>query len=178
MTILPISSRTDSSLGVDPRMHVTRRKSFYSRLIQFVVQIIVNPCLVIQIGEVGFVDRILSPSSRTVIILLPFPRPSLSYSYDPPYRTCRRFAASFSLSPLHITYQITFQLHRPALQRGPGETVLITLFSQSAQTRPIFRTPHSYSSASISQQSKAPSVGLLRISNNPHSVSSRAASTM
>lgn len=40
MAVLPISNSTDSSLGMAPRMRVTRRKSFCRRSIQFVVQII------------------------------------------------------------------------------------------------------------------------------------------
>lgn len=134
-----------------------------------------NPCLVVQIGGVGFVGRIFAPSSKTAIILPPLLTECLPLFPDPLYRIAAvsrteelpQILGQLSLVAVaHAAQQIAFQVRRTALQRGSGKDCTNDTsrpFSPSAHTRPIFRTPRSCSSASISPQPGTLSVGLLKI---------------
>ena len=83
-----------------------------------------NPCLVVQIDEVGFVGRILRPSSKTAVILPPFLTerlplfPSSLYCIAAVSRTeeLPQILGQLSLVAVaHAAQQIAFQVRRTAL---------------------------------------------------------------
>lgn len=131
MAVLPISNRTDSSLGMAPRMRVTPSKILLQTLDPVRrVDLRLNPCLIVQIGEVGFVGRILRPSSKTAVILTPFltkclplfPGSLHRIAAIPRTEELPQILGRLSLVAVaHAAQQIAFQMRRTALQRGSGK---------------------------------------------------------
>lgn len=69
MAVLPISNRTDSSLGSSP--HACDPSKILQQTLDPVRRIDhrQNPCFVVQIGKVGFADWIFAPSLKAAVIL-------------------------------------------------------------------------------------------------------------
>lgn len=176
MAVLPISNRTDSSLGSAPRVLLEPLYpvcSAYHRLDAVVVVQIREVCLVGRIMS-SFPDAtvILSPTSRRTPAILP--RLSLRYSSCLRY-ACRRSSATSPLSPLRTSLTMLRSrcvVHRWSFVPGEHLTDDILQHFQTAHISPTLPTPRSYRSFSISPQHVALSVGLLYMPNTSRVLSS------